>query len=149
LSHPGLYQIEIAQLREATAVMRALQIPTTNLPGVPTRLFSWAVNQLRPSLSQPFISRIAGTGRGQKMPSFHIDLHSRRGNSEVDYLNGAVVRFGQRAGVATPVNQWLNRMLLDITRLIGRISGLSRRTTAADSPVDHSTCEPGASSALP
>jgi 2-dehydropantoate 2-reductase len=116
LSHPGLYQIEIAQLREATAVMRALQIPTTNLPGVPTRLFSWAVNQLRPSLSQPFISRIAGTGRGQKMPSFHIDLHSRRGNSEVDYLNGAVVRFGQRAGVATPVNQGLNRMLLDITQ---------------------------------
>ncbi len=115
LSHPGLYGVEIAQLREAITVMRALNIPTVNLPGVPVRLFSWAVSSLRPSLSKPFIARIAGRGRGQKMPSFHIDLHSGRGKSEVDTLNGAVVRFGQRTGVATPVNQWLNQTLTSLT----------------------------------
>ena len=50
------------------------------------------------------------------MPSFHIDLHSGRGHSEVDYLNGAVVRFGEKFGVPTPVNQLLNETLLQLTR---------------------------------
>jgi 2-dehydropantoate 2-reductase len=50
------------------------------------------------------------------MPSFHIDLHSGRGQSEVDYLNGAVVRFGTRLGIPTPANQLLNETLLAITR---------------------------------
>jgi 2-dehydropantoate 2-reductase len=56
---------------------------------------------------------MAGKGRGEKMPSFHIDLHSGRGKSEVDYLNGAVVSYGQQAGVAAPVNDWLCQTLLD------------------------------------
>jgi 2-dehydropantoate 2-reductase len=50
------------------------------------------------------------------MPSFHIDLHSGKGATEVDYLNGAVVRFGKQAGIATPVNRLLNETLLSLTR---------------------------------
>ena len=50
------------------------------------------------------------------MPSFHIDLHSGRGKSEVDYLNGAVVRSGERLGIPTPVNRWLNKTLLSLTQ---------------------------------
>ena len=49
------------------------------------------------------------------MPSFHIDLHQGRGKSEVDYLNGAVVRFGQRFSVPTPVNRLLTETLLALT----------------------------------
>jgi len=45
------------------------------------------------------------------MPSFHIDLHSGRHRSEVDYLNGAVVRHGKAAGVPTPVNRILTDTL--------------------------------------
>ncbi len=115
LSHPGLYRMEIDQLREAITVMNALRIPIINLPGTPVRIFSWAVSHLPPSFSQPFVSRFAGKGRGLKMPSFHIDLHFGRGKSEVDYLNGAVVRFGERAGVPTPVNRWLNQTLNNLT----------------------------------
>jgi 2-dehydropantoate 2-reductase len=48
------------------------------------------------------------------MPSFHIDLHSGRGKSEVDYLNGAVVRIGRQVGVSTPVNQLLNQTLMKL-----------------------------------
>ena len=115
LSHPSLYRVEIDQLREAIAVMNALQVQTVDLPGTPVRIFAWMVNHLHPSLSQPLISRIAGKGRGQKMPSFHIDLYSGRGKSEVDYLNGAVARFGDRLNVPTPVNHWLNQTLLSLT----------------------------------
>jgi 2-dehydropantoate 2-reductase len=50
------------------------------------------------------------------MPSLHIDLYGGRGTSEVDYLNGAVVRFGERLGISTPVNKLLNETLLTLTR---------------------------------
>jgi 2-dehydropantoate 2-reductase len=116
LSHPGLYRIEIAQLREAIQVMRTLQIQIIDLPGTPVRMFARIVSNLPPMLSNPILSRIAGKGRGKKMPSFHIDLHSGRGKSEVDYLNGAVVRFGERLGIPTPVNHWLNQTLLSLTQ---------------------------------
>ena len=49
------------------------------------------------------------------MPSFHIDLHSGRGKSEVDFLHGAVVRAGETSGVSTPVNKVLTETLLSLT----------------------------------
>lgn len=116
LSHPSLYRLEIDQLREAIAVMHALQIHPVNLPGTPVKAFAWIANYLPPSFSRPLLSRVAGKGRGQKMPSFHIDLHSGCGKSEVDYLNGAVVRFGERLNIPTPVNRWLNQTLQSLTR---------------------------------
>jgi 2-dehydropantoate 2-reductase len=116
LRHPGLYRVEIDQLREAVAVMHGLQIHPVNLPGTPVQAFAWIANYLPPSLSRPLISRVAGKGRGQKMPSFHIDLRSGRSKNEVDYLNGAVVRFGERLHIPTPVNRWLNQTLTNLTQ---------------------------------
>ncbi len=49
------------------------------------------------------------------MPSFHIDLHSGRGRSEVDFLHGAIVRAGEKAGIPTPVNKVLTDTLLGLT----------------------------------
>ena len=116
LHHPDLYRVEVEQLREALAVMRALQLKPVNLPGTPVVAFAWIISHLPPNLSQTFIARIAAQGRGQKMPSFHIDLHSGRGRSEVEYLNGAVVRFGSNLHISTPVNQWLNQTLMRLVR---------------------------------
>jgi len=62
------------------------------------------------------LSRAAGAGRGAKMPSFHIDLHSGRGKSEVQYLHGEVVRAGQEYNVSTPVNKVLTETLLALTK---------------------------------
>jgi 2-dehydropantoate 2-reductase len=50
------------------------------------------------------------------MPSFHIDLYSGRGRSEVEWLNGAVVRFGEKAGVPTPINKVLTDTLQALTK---------------------------------
>ena len=114
-SHPGLYWLEIEQLREALRVMATQHISVTDLPGTPIRLLAFAVHSLPMALSRPLLRRAVGGGRGGKMPSFHIDLHSGRGKSEVDYLNGAVVRFGERNGIPTPVNRLLNEILLGLT----------------------------------
>ena len=49
------------------------------------------------------------------MPSFHIDLYSGRGQSEIQFLHGAVVREGKARGVPTSVNEVLTTTLLALT----------------------------------
>jgi 2-dehydropantoate 2-reductase len=114
-AHPGLYQLEIGQLRETLRVMRALNIRAVDPPGTPVRLLAFAVRFLPLAISRPLISKAVGGGRGGKMPSFHIDLHNGRGKSEVDYLNGAVVRAGEKTGIPTPVNRLLRDALVGLT----------------------------------
>ena len=109
-----LYEMEIAMLRECLAVMRAQNIEVVDLPGTPVRALTFAT-RLPLWLSKPLLSRAAGSGRGSKMPSFHIDLHSGRGKSEVDFLHGAVVRAGKRTNTPTPVNELLTETLLALT----------------------------------
>jgi len=55
-----------------------------------------------------------GGGRGKKMPSFHIDLYSGKKQSEVNQLNGAVVRAGEKSRIPTPVNSFLTDTLLSL-----------------------------------
>ena len=115
-THPGLFRLEIEQLREALRVMKAMNIHTVNLPKTPVKALAFAVQYLPLSLSRPFMQKAVGAGRGGKMPSFHIDLYSGRGQSEVGYLNGAVARHGEQVGVPTPVNRLLTDTLLALTR---------------------------------
>ena len=114
-AHKDLYRLEIEMLREGLAVMRAQAIPVVDLPGIPVRALA-AATKLPTWLSKPIVGRAAGSGRGGKMPSFHIDLHSGRGKSEVEFVHGAVVRAGERYGVPTPVNRALTETLMEMTR---------------------------------
>jgi 2-dehydropantoate 2-reductase len=115
-ANPGLYWLEVQEYREALRVMEAQQIKVTDLPGTPVSMLSWLIKDFPPAFSRPLLVRSLGKGRGGKMPSFHIDLSSGRGVSEVDYLNGAVVRYGRRLGIPTPVNDCLNQTLQSLTR---------------------------------
>jgi len=115
IAHSGLFRIELRQLREALAVMAAQKIGVINLPGVPVRLLAFTIRWLPHETARLLVRRSVGRGRGAKMPSFHLDLHSGRGQSEVDFLNGAVVRFGRTHAVPTSVNQLLNETLLGLT----------------------------------
>ncbi len=112
---PKLYRLEVEMLRECLAVMEAQQIPVVDLPGTPARALAFAT-RLPLWLSKPFLGRAAGSGRGGKLPSFHIDLHSGRGKSEVEFLHGAVVRAGEKFGVPTPVNKVLTDTLMALTK---------------------------------
>ena len=111
LANKKLYKLEVEALRECLAVMKAQGIEVVDLPGTPVRALAFAT-RLPLWLSKPFISRAAGAGRGNKMPSFHIDLRSGKGKSEVDFLHGEVVRAGEKFHVPTPVNKMLTETLL-------------------------------------
>jgi 2-dehydropantoate 2-reductase len=112
---PKLFELEREQQREALRVMAAQGLRPVNLPRTPIRALAFAMEQLPAAVSRPLLERVVRKGRGEKMPSFHIDLHHGRGLSEVEYLNGAVVRFGERLGVPTPVNRRLTETLLALT----------------------------------
>ena len=114
LADRNLYKLEIKMLRECLAVMAAQRIPVVDLPRTPVRALAFAT-RLPLWLSKPLLARAAGAGRGGKMPSFHIDLYSGRGKSEVEYLHGAVVRAGEKFGVPTPVNKVLTETLMQLT----------------------------------
>ncbi|HSQ28089.1 MAG TPA: 2-dehydropantoate 2-reductase [Anaerolineales bacterium] len=129
-AHPGLYRLELAQLRETLQVMRALGIQAVDLPATPVRLLAFSIRWLPAWLSRPLLGRSVGSGRGQKMPSFHIDFHSGRGKSEVDYLNGAVVRHGERLGIPTPANRVLNETLNALTENPSKAQDFNRKPEA-------------------
>jgi 2-dehydropantoate 2-reductase len=114
-SHPGLYRMENMQIQEALSVMQALNIKPINLPGTPVRLLVFTIRQLPLIISRLILKKAVGGGRGSKMPSFHIDLHSGRKKSEVDFLNGAVVRTARKLQIDTPINFQLNQILLGLT----------------------------------
>ena len=111
-----LFVLEQAAFREAAAVMRALGLRPVSLPGYPVPLFAWAICSLPAWFLRPIFRRVIVPGRGGKMPSLHIDLSRGKGKSEVEYLNGAVVRYAQELGLDAPVNRALHAVLMGIVK---------------------------------
>ena len=126
-SHPDLYALEVRQIREALNVMEAMNLPVTDLPGTPVRLLAFLLQSLPVRIRQPIARRALGRSRGGKMPSFYIDLHAGRPKSEVDYLNGAVVRFAGQLGLDAPINKVLNDTLLALVEGRLNVNDFSRQ----------------------
>lgn len=121
--HPGvvyqseaMFAVEMAALRETLKVMARLKIKVVNLPGAPAAWLAFAVQNLPPSLLKPILTRLVSSGRGEKMPSFAVDLTAGKKQSEVLYHNGAVAKTGREAGIATPVNTAFTDILLKIAQ---------------------------------
>jgi 2-dehydropantoate 2-reductase len=114
-SNPLTWQIEMEQIRETLDVMKAMHIHLVDLPGTPAFALMTLLKILPDNVSQKLIGAPLAKGRGAKMPSFHIDLYSGKGISEVSYLNGAVVRFAERVGLSAPVNDRLCKLLEQIS----------------------------------
>ncbi len=115
---PRVFNVEVRMLREALAVMRAQSIRTVNLPGSPVQLLAFSVRYAPQALLQRILQPLVASGRGDKPPSLLVDMRSGKTHSEIDELNGAVVRAGEASGVKTPVNAELVNVLHDL--LAGR-----------------------------
>lgn len=108
------FAIEVAALREALRVARASGIGFVALPGYPVPLLVAALRLLPLPLLQPLLIPLVAKGRGSKLPSLHIDLRSGKRRSEIDELNGAVVRAGTRLNIPTPANALLVNVYNDL-----------------------------------
>ncbi len=110
-ARPALYKLEMAQQREGLAVMKALGLKPINLPSAPAALISLVV-RLPLWLTRPFVAQVVGKMRGHKMPAFYLDLRAGRKQNEIAFLNGAVVRYGEKTGVPTPINRFITDTVL-------------------------------------
>ena len=114
--HAITYNLEIDMVEEALAVMEKSRIKVIDLPGTPAAKLAFSVEKLPRNLYKPLLARIIGEARGEKMPSFQIDLSRGKNRNEVIYHNGAVARQGLEVGVPTPVNTTLTDILLKLVR---------------------------------
>lgn len=113
---PVVFKLEMRMLTETMAVMRRLRIPLMNLPGAPARWLGFGMVATPRFLLKAVMTGMVVSGRGEKMPSFHIDLYNDKGQSEVVYHNGAIAAAGESHGIPVPVNRCLNDTLLGMTR---------------------------------
>ena len=101
---PSLYGLERDAFREARLVMGALGLRPIPLPGYPIPWLA-AFVAVPPWAARPVLLRYIRRARGEGgKPSLWHDVRRGRSQTEVDVLNGAVVREGRRLGIATPVN---------------------------------------------
>lgn len=109
-----VFRIEIAALRETIDVMRAMSIQAVALPGYPVPLLDFALRAMPIPLLRAIMQPLAKSGRGDKLPSLLMDLTHGKTKSEIDDLNGAVVRAGSSIGIKTPVNALLTGIVQDL-----------------------------------
>jgi 2-dehydropantoate 2-reductase len=110
--HAGMFDLEMQMMREMLAVMRRSGIGIINLPGASVRPLTRLILLAPKPLLRLVFTQVIIHGRGEKMPSFHIDLVAGKAHSEVVFHNGAIAAAGSRVGVATPVNSLLNNVLV-------------------------------------
>jgi 2-dehydropantoate 2-reductase len=113
----AIFQMEVGMVREALRVMKALKLKAVDLPGAPTGRLVFGVRYLPQFLLQPIMTQLlAHSGRGDKMPSFHMDLTAGKGKSEVVFHNGAIANAGRQLNIPTPINAALTDILLKLSR---------------------------------
>jgi len=110
------FRLEMEMLKETTAVMRRQGIKVINLPGAEASRLAFSTRWLPSAIVKPILSGIVASGRGNKMPSFHVDLTAGRQQNEVTFHNGAIARAGIELGIPTPVNAALNDILTKLAR---------------------------------
>jgi 2-dehydropantoate 2-reductase len=102
-SNPDVFPITVAVAGEALTVAERLGVQVEPIGGIPAETYLQAARGVgRETLQQQWIEQGKGVGAGR--PSLLQDVLKGR-QTEVDYLNGYVVRKGREVGVATPMNE--------------------------------------------
>jgi len=100
MRHAGLRKISVMALKEGFQVIEKAGFRTAPLPGVPAPFMEFI---LRSPVSIAAWTLSLAMGSGNTLGSTLQSL--RRGRpTEIDYLNGEIVRLGQQVGLATPYN---------------------------------------------
>jgi 2-dehydropantoate 2-reductase len=110
------FKIEREMLKETLKVMSKLKLKALDLPGVSTARLAFAIKRLPTSIVQPILTNIVASGRGSKLPSFHLDLAAGKTKNEVVYHNGAVAAAAFSINIPTPVNAALNDILIKMAQ---------------------------------
>ena len=99
--HPGvvyqneaMYALELAAIRETLKVMARLKLEVVNLPGAPAWWLAFGVKNLPSSLLKPILTQMVARGRGDKMPSFALDLAAGKNRAKFSTTMGPLLKSG-------------------------------------------------------
>ncbi len=121
LHHPGLRKIAVLTLKEGYRAVKRVGLHPAPLPGIPVLALTLIVRSPLP-VAAWVLSRSVGS-----LKTLGSTLQSlRRGRpTEIDYLNGEIVRLGLAAGMATPYNS-------KVVDFVGRVEKSRRFYTPAE-----------------
>lgn len=111
VAHGKLFALNHRLFRECVAVMKKLAIPVLNLPGYDARRLARAA-ALPTFLVRP-LRKIGMSETGGRSSMWH-DLRKGKGGTEIDFLNGIVVRRGRECGVPAPANAHVTKIVKQI-----------------------------------
>ena len=110
---PGYRRVLAAVIREALAVLRAARVPTARLGPMPVAVFPYVL-----SLPTPLL-RVVASAQVKVDPearsSMWQDLTRGRA-TEVDHLNGEIVRLAREHGIAAPLNERTVELVHEVER---------------------------------
>jgi 2-dehydropantoate 2-reductase len=120
-ANPFLRRLAIRLMREGVLVAEAQGVELESLAGVPVRTVRLLTRLPAPLAARMFASRAGDLGDG--WPVLGSTLQSlRRGKpTEIDYLNGEIVRRGRKLGVKTPANEKVVELVHEVEQT-GRFS---------------------------
>lgn len=111
-----MVKLEIEAFKEAVRIAKKLNIKIVDLPGFPVSIFARAFFYIPFFILKPFLRKKIGVSRGDKKPSLYIELLCRSGNTENDYINGAIFNEGVKLGLDVPANKTIYDALDDIVK---------------------------------
>ncbi len=92
----SLFDLEKRMLRETLAVMNASRLKSSTLPGSPATKICHRCATRSQLLLKPILTNVVTKGRGDKMPSFQIDLMAGRGQNRSDLPQRCYCQSGPR-----------------------------------------------------
>ncbi len=112
MRHPGLKRIGVLALREGYQVIEKAGFHLAPLPGVPVPALQLLLRAPLP-VSEGILTLSMGS-----LKTLSSTLQSlRRGRpTEIDYLNGEIVRLGRQAGLPTPYNSKVVEIVKEVER---------------------------------
>lgn len=139
LAEWGLFRIEHRAWLEAVVAMRYLAHRPVSLPGYPVKVYTSIGRHIPGRLLFPFVHRVLGRERGDRLPGVAMDLAAGRSSTEIEVLNGAVAAASKEAGFPAPTNRALADLVrrvasgeLERDRFVGHPSRLIQQISAPE-----------------
>lgn len=117
LARPGVARLSVGLMREGFRTVRRAGIPLEGLPGFPPLvLFRWVQHAPIPLVARMVRRQARAYGAGGPVLGSTLQSLLRGRPTEIDSLNGEVVRLGREVGLPTPLNERVTDLVHEVER---------------------------------
>lgn len=113
LEYEYLFKMEMDSFKEGVNVVNKLGVDIVDLPAYAVKKMIF-LNNLPGFIKAPLIKKELTTPKNTRVPTIKSDMEKAKKSSEVEYINGAISRWGKERGVNTPINGFLTEELQKI-----------------------------------